>query len=121
MSTVVVKKKVPKRISTRDRKKLAKKKKQKRRVLHPIDVSQLIREPRPPSPLMEFIHSLDGELEYREAIIEFQNEWCDHPASHQTVSTTLYAPSAERYEYDLKCEDCGIIRRRQGRAPSGRT
>jgi len=108
---VAVRKKVPKKPL-----KLQK----KRSPMHPIEHTQYIREDRVPTPLMEFIISLEGELEYLEAIREFQSEWCNHPKIQQTVSSTIYAPDAQRYEHILKCECCGLLRHRNGRGPSGR-
>ena len=115
--SVMVKKKIPKRVvKSRKRKSTSK----KLSPLHPISLAHVIREDRIPTPLMEFIVSLEGELEYLPALREFQNEWCEHPANHQSISSTLYEPHKERYEHTLKCEDCGILRHRTGRAPSGR-
>lgn len=111
----VVKKKVPKK------KPLLKSKSKngkKRSPLHPVELSQIVRDARPPTPLMEFIVSLEGEMEYLEALREFQTEWCDHPKNRQEVSSTLYEPHKDRYEHSLRCMDCGIIRPRSGRAPS---
>lgn len=111
----MVRKKVPKRPLKSQKSKNGK----RRSPLHPIELAHVIREDRIPTPLMEFILSLEGELEYREALIEFQNEWCDHPKDHQIVSSTLYEPNKERYEHTMKCEECGILLHRSGRAPSG--
>ena len=107
---MAVKKKVPK--------KGLKLQKAKRSPLHPLEQTQYIRADRPPTPLMEFIRSLNGEIEYLEAIREFQEVWCIHPKAHRSVASTLYAPNAERYEHMMKCEDCGLIMRRNGRAPN---
>lgn len=118
MTVVAVRKKVPKK---QPKLKSNGKKNGKHHPMHPVSHAQYVREDRPPTPLMEFIHSLDGEMEYLEAVREFQNEWCDHPAGRQEVASTLYLPGDDRYEHSLKCNDCGVLRKRSGRAPSGRS
>lgn len=89
--------------------------KKKRSPFHPEEQARTLREPRQPSALMEFILSLDGEIEYREALIEFQNEWCDHPGYAQEAVTVFAAPFEGRFEYELRCQECGLIRRKKGR------
>jgi hypothetical protein len=100
------------------RKKVAKKRNGGISPLHPVSQTQFIREERPPTALMQFIVSLEGELEYLDAIREFQEEWCDHPAEKQTISSTMYAPSSQQYSHTLKCNECGLLRHRSGRAPN---
>lgn len=97
-----VRKKTPKKISP----------------FHPIKLAHTIRDPRPSSPLMEFINSLDGELSELDAIREFQNEWCDHPVNDQVVVITDYRPGADTYQHEIRCEICGLCRMRSGRAVS---
>lgn len=84
--------------------------------LHPVIQTQIVREQKERSLLMEFISTVEGEMEYREAILEFQEEWCDHPADDQEVISTRYAPTADHYEHRLMCNVCGRLVIRQGRA-----
>ena len=119
MTAVAVRKKVPKKqpkLKSKNGKKNG-----KHHPMHPVSHAQYVREDRQPSALMEFITSLEGEMEYLDALREFQEEWCDHPATRQETSTTLYTPGDDRYEHTLKCLECGILRKRSGRAPSGRS
>lgn len=91
-------------------------KKKARSPFHPEEQAKILREPKPPSALMEFIMSLDGEVEYAEALREYQNEWCEHAKEEQEVISTLYLISEGRYIHELRCDECGIIRQRSGRA-----
>lgn len=92
----------------------------KRSPFHPEEQARILREPKPPSALMEFIMSLEGEVEYAEALREYQNEWCDHPKAEQEVISTLYMLSEGRFIHELRCGECGIIRQRSGRAHARR-
>jgi hypothetical protein len=118
MTAVAVRKKVPKKPV---KVKSNGKKNGKHHPMHPVSHAQYIREDRQPSALMEFIVSLEGELEYLDALREFQEEWCDHPKTRQEVASTLYVPGEDKYEHSLKCLECGVLRKRSGRAPSGRS
>lgn len=78
------------------------------------------REPEPLSPLAAFINSLEGELDYIAAVVEFQENWCDHKPKRQMLLSVTACPGEERFEYTLTCIDCGIERKRQGRPPRER-
>ncbi len=103
-------------MTARKKKATAVERKKTRSPFHPIEQSQVVREPHQPAALMEFITTLEGELEYREAMLEFQNEWCDHPKSKQEAISTRYCPQAASYNHVLRCNECGILRSRAGRA-----
>lgn len=75
------------------------------------------REPEDRGPLHDFIMSVAGEVDYQTALREFQAEWCDHPRSSRRVLAVISAPTEDRHEYEILCEVCGLIRKRQGRAP----
>lgn len=116
MNAAKVRKKIPKQ--TTKRKVNRKLNGKKVHAMHPVVQSQYIREDKPPTPLMEFIKSCEGEgLEYLDLIREFQAEWCKHPKNLQEVSSTLYRPGEGFYRHTLKCLSCGILRTRMGRAP----
>lgn len=82
----------------------------------PLHVQQG-RTPDTRSPLLDFIMSCDGEVDPQEAVREFQADWCDHPKKQQKVLTMISFPGEERFEHEIACQDCGLIRQRKGRAP----
>lgn len=77
-----------------------------------------LRTPEGLSPLAEFIRSCGKEVSAEEAIHEYQQEWCDHPRKEQRVISSFAEPGAERFEYNIACGECGLIRPRKGRAPN---
>lgn len=66
------------------------------------------------SPLAEFVLSCEDEIPYLDAIREYQNDWCEHPA-WRTVATN-YQPYHEHYSYFRRCEECGLVEKKNGRA-----
>lgn len=83
----------------------------------PLHVQQG-RIPEGHSPLLDFIMSCNGEVGTEEAIREYQQEWCDHPRKKQKVLTMISFPTEERFEHEIVCQECGLIRQRKGRAPN---
>jgi hypothetical protein len=71
----------------------------------------------PTGPLAEFVISLEGELPYREALLEYQENWCEHPATSRKweVISTRYAPMANTYEHVVRCTECGKVKYKNGR------
>lgn len=84
-----------------------------------IPAYMLPKVPEPLSPFAAFYVSLEDEVPYREALQEFQSEWCPHPAKRQAVLSIHAHPVEERFEYTITCEDCGIERLRKGRPSRG--
>jgi len=68
-------------------------------------------------PLAEFVLSLEDEIPYREAVLEYQENWCEHPASSNKweVISTNYQPLADSYEHVVRCRECGKTKYRNGR------
>ena len=58
------------------------------------------------------------DVPYYEAVKDYQEFWCDHPGREQSVVAVQVHPTEGTAQYDIRCGECGIIRRRQGRAPS---
>lgn len=75
------------------------------------------REPNGLSPLAEFVASCEGEVSPEEAIREYQEEWCEHPRKCQRLVATIAEPDAERFQYTVQCDECGIHKIRKGRPP----
>lgn len=76
------------------------------------------RQPEEKGPLFDFIMSVAGEVDYLTALREYQREWCSHPRGEQVVVSVIAEPQAERFEYEIRCEECGITRLRKGRPPA---
>jgi hypothetical protein len=68
-------------------------------------------------PLAEFVISLEDEVPYHEAVIEYQENWCEHPATSPKweVISTNYQPLANLYEHVVRCSECGKVKYKNGR------
>lgn len=85
--------------------------KRKRRFTVPLHAQ--LRAPEGLSPLAEFIESCGEEVSPDEAIHEYQAVWCDHP--EWIVISTIAMPAEERFEYEVACIECGLVKNRKGR------
>lgn len=77
------------------------------------------REPKPLSPFAAFYASLEDEVPYLEALKEFQDVWCTHPAAKEEVLSIHAEPVAEKFDYTVTCILCGREKLKKGR-PSKR-
>ncbi len=71
----------------------------------------------PRGPMAEFILSLEDEIPYLDAVREYQEEWCDHPASSRKweVIATNYQPLSGNFTHVVRCCECGKTKYRNGR------
>lgn len=77
-------------------------------------LDQFARPDDPLSPLAEFVLSCEDEVPYLDAVREYQEEWCEHP--RWDVISTNYQPLADSYEHALRCDECGKVKYKNGRA-----
>lgn len=95
------------------RKKIPKRKRKLISPFNPVEQSQIVRELKEKTPLQEFIYSCADEVPYLDALREYQLFWCEHPL--KSITAAITEPGAEHMEHMTKCEECGLIERKNGR------
>src|SRR3954464_10713214 len=84
-----------------------------RRKFRPLSPFSDTRVPTGHKTLTAFLLSCDTSTTIPEAIREYQDEWCEHPAVEQVLISTT--PSMDNPEYEIGCCECGRLKRYQGR------